>query len=69
MKKCSVHSLRKCSQNPKNRKPLTLIHMGNARVHTAGATEEKLDVSRFKRTQQPPYMPDIASSDLFFSVG
>jgi hypothetical protein len=32
-------------------------------------TQEKLDVSRFKRTQQPLYSPDIAPSDFFFSVG
>jgi hypothetical protein len=48
---------------------LTLIHMDNARVHTARATQEKLDVSRFKRTPQPPHHPDIALSDFFFSVG
>jgi hypothetical protein len=48
-------------------KSLTLIHMDNARVHTA--TQEKLDVSRSKRTPQPPYTPDIAPSDFFFSVG
>jgi transposase len=38
--------------------------MGNARVHKA--TQEKLDVSRFRRTPQPPYSPDIAPSDFFF---
>jgi hypothetical protein len=43
--------------------------MDNARVHMARATQEKLDVSRFKRTLQPPYGPDIAPSDFFFSVG
>jgi hypothetical protein len=46
-------------------KPLTLIHMDNARAHTAKATQEKSDVSRFKRTSQPPYSPDIVSSDFF----
>jgi hypothetical protein len=56
---------------PKTRKPLTLIHMGNATVHTARRTREKLDVSRFKRTPQPSYSLDIdiAPSDFFFSVG
>jgi hypothetical protein len=53
----------------KTRKPLTLIHMGNARVHTARATQEKLDVSRFKHTPQPPYRTDLAPSGFFFSVG
>jgi transposase len=53
----------------KARKPLTLIHMDNARVHTAKETQKKLDISRFKRTPQPPYSPDIASSDFFSSVG
>jgi hypothetical protein len=53
----------------KTRKLLTLIHMDNAGVHTARATQEKLDVSRFKRTPQPPYNPGIAPSDVFFSVG
>jgi hypothetical protein len=50
------------------RKPLTLIHIYNARVHTAGATQEKLDVARFKCTPQPAYIPEIAPSDFFFSV-
>jgi hypothetical protein len=49
------------------RKPLTLIHIDNARVYTARATQEKLDVSRFKRTPQPPHSPDIAPSELFLS--
>jgi hypothetical protein len=59
-KKCLVHSLRKCSQIPKSSQPLTLIHMDNARVHAARITHEKLEVSRFKCTPQPPYSPDIA---------
>jgi histone-lysine N-methyltransferase SETMAR len=53
----------------RTRKPLTLIQMDNAKVHTARTTQEKLDVSRFKRTPQPPYSPNIALSDFFFSVG
>jgi hypothetical protein len=52
----------------KNRKLLTLIHMDNAKVHTARTTQEKLNVSRLKRTPQPPYGPDITPSDFFFSV-
>jgi hypothetical protein len=43
-------------------KPLTLIHMDNARIHTARATQEKLDLSRFKRTPQPQHSPDIVPS-------
>jgi hypothetical protein len=39
--------------------------MDNARVHTARATQEKLDVFRFKRTPQPPCSPDIAPLDSF----
>jgi hypothetical protein len=39
--------------------------MDNARVHTARATQEKLDISRFKRTPQPPDSPDIAPADVF----
>jgi hypothetical protein len=31
----------------------------------ARATQEKLDVSRFKHTPQPPYSPDIAPSNFF----
>jgi histone-lysine N-methyltransferase SETMAR len=58
----------KCNQVPKNSQTLTLIHMDNARIHMTRATQEKLDVSRSKRTPQPPYSPNIASSD-FFSVG
>jgi hypothetical protein len=45
----------KMQPNSKNtRKPLTLIHTDHARVHTARATQEKLDVFRFKRTPRPP---------------
>jgi hypothetical protein len=65
VKKGSVHSLRKCIQIPKTHKPLLLIHWDNARVHTARATQERLDVSRFKRTPQLPYSPGIAPSDFF----
>jgi hypothetical protein len=39
--------------------------MDNARVHTARATQEKSDFSRFKRTPQPLYRPNIAPSDFF----
>jgi hypothetical protein len=67
--KCLVHSLRRCSEIPKARKPLTLTHMDNARVYTARATQEKLDVSRAKCTSQPPDSEEIAPSDFFFSVG
>jgi hypothetical protein len=55
-------------KSQKTRKPLSLIHMDNASVHTARAAQEKLNVSRFKRTRHPPYGPDIAPSDFFFSV-
>jgi hypothetical protein len=51
------------------RRPLTLIQMDNASVHTTRTTQEKLDFSRFKRTPQPPDSQDIAPSDFFFSVG
>jgi transposase len=62
--------LQKMQPNTKNaRKPLTLIHMDNARVHTAREPQDKLDVSRFRRTPQPPYSEDIAPFDFFFSVG
>jgi hypothetical protein len=50
------------SNSKETRKPLTLIYMDNIMVHTARATQEKLDVSRFKRTPQPPYGPDISPS-------
>jgi hypothetical protein len=53
----------------KARKRLALIRMDNARVHTARATQEKLDVSRFKRTPPTPYRPDIAPSDFSFRLG
>jgi hypothetical protein len=52
----------------KTRKPLTLIHMDNAWVRMARATQEKLDVSRFKCMLQPPYGPDIAPSDFSFRL-
>jgi hypothetical protein len=49
----------------KTRKLFALIHMDNARVHTARVTQDKLDVSRFKRIPQPLYSQDIASSNFF----
>jgi hypothetical protein len=39
--------------------------MDNTMIHTVTATQEKLDVSRFKCTPQPPYSPDITPSDFF----
>jgi hypothetical protein len=33
--------------------------MYNARIHTARETQGKLDISRFKRTPQPPHHSDI----------
>jgi histone-lysine N-methyltransferase SETMAR len=50
-------------------KPLTLNYMNKSRIHTARATQEKLDACRFKRMPHPSYSPDIAPSDFFFSVG
>jgi hypothetical protein len=44
---------------------LTLIYIDNARVHTAGVTQEKLDVAGFKHMLQPLYRPDIALSEFF----
>jgi transposase len=49
----------------KTRKPMNLIHMDNARVHTTKAAQEKLDVSRFRRTPKLLYRPDIAPSGSF----
>jgi hypothetical protein len=43
--------------------------MDNGRFHTARVTQDKLDVSRFKRTLKPPYNPDIAPSEFFYSIG
>jgi hypothetical protein len=37
--------------------------MDNARFHIAKGTQEKLDVSRFRRTPQPPYNPHITPFD------
>jgi hypothetical protein len=50
------------------RKPLTLLHMDNAKIHMARTTQEKLNVCRFKRTPQPSDSLDVAPSDFFFSV-
>jgi hypothetical protein len=47
---------------------MTLIHMDNTRVHPARATQEKLDVFRFKRMPQPLYRPDIAPSNFSFRL-
>jgi histone-lysine N-methyltransferase SETMAR len=57
------------SNSNNTRKRFTLIHMNNGKAHAANVTQAKLDVSPFKRTPQPPYSPDIAPSDFFFSVG
>jgi hypothetical protein len=43
--------------------------MDDARVHTAGETQEKLDISQFKSTPQPSDSPGIAPFNFFFSVG
>jgi hypothetical protein len=60
----------KLQPNPKQtRKPFTLIQMDNARVHTTTVTQEKLDVSRFKRIRQSPSNQEIALFDFFFLVG
>jgi hypothetical protein len=64
----STHS-ENAAKFQKTGKLLTLIHIDNARVHSARVTQETLDVSRTKRTTQPPYSQDIAPSDFFFSVG
>jgi hypothetical protein len=64
VKKCLVTHLENATKFPKIRKPFTLIRMDNARLHMARATQEKSDVSRFKRRPQPPYSPAIAPSDL-----
>jgi hypothetical protein len=40
--------------------------MENSKVHTARATQERLDVSRFKGTPQPSHSLDIVPSD--FSI-
>jgi hypothetical protein len=42
-----------------------LIQIDNARLHAARATQEKLDVFRFKRMPQPPDSPDIALSNFY----
>jgi hypothetical protein len=52
----------------KTRKPLTLVHMDNARAHTARATQEKLGVSQLKCTPPGPYRQDIAPSDFSFRL-
>jgi hypothetical protein len=38
---------------------------GQCKSSHGNAIQEKLDVSRFKRTPQPPYYPDIAPSGFF----
>jgi hypothetical protein len=49
-------------------KPFTLIHLVNARVHMGKVAQDKLNVSRLKRTPQPPDNQDIAQSSFFFSL-
>jgi hypothetical protein len=65
VKKCLVHPSENVTKFQKTCKPLILVHMDNTRVDTARETQEKLDVSRFKRTARPPYRPDIEPSDFF----
>jgi transposase len=42
-----------------------LLHMDNARPHTAHLTKEFLADSPFEVLPQPPYSPDVAPSDFY----
>jgi hypothetical protein len=64
----SIHS-ENAPKFQKFRKPLIFDSYGQCKGSHGNATQEKLDVSRFKRTPEPPYSPDIAPSDFFFSAG
>jgi hypothetical protein len=48
-------------------KPWTLMHMDNARVHTAKVVSSVMPDLRLNKTPQPPYSPDICPSDFFLS--
>jgi len=48
-----------------DQKPFTLLHMDNARPHTAVLIFERLRSLRLRRAPQPPYSPDLAPSDFF----
>jgi histone-lysine N-methyltransferase SETMAR len=41
-----------------------LLHHDNARLHTARATEERIQERQWERLEHPPYTPDLAPSDL-----
>jgi len=40
-----------------------LLHLDNARPHTAEATVETVQQAGFELLQHPPYSPDLAPSD------
>ena len=40
-------------------------HFDNARPHTANQVKNYFDENGFERAPQPPYSPDIASSDFY----
>jgi hypothetical protein len=46
-------------------KTWTLVHMDNAKVHTAKVVSSVMPDLRLKRTLQPPYSPDSCPLDLF----
>lgn len=46
-------------------KPFTLIHMYNARIHTAKKIQGEIINLRFKQCSLPPFSPNIAPSDFF----
>jgi hypothetical protein len=53
-------------KSERTHKPLTLIHMENASVRTARVTQEKWDVSLFKRMPQPRDGRILHHSPFFF---
>jgi hypothetical protein len=52
-------------QIPKNSRTLNFGSYGQYNGSYGKGDPKKLDISRFKRTPQPPYSPDIAPSDPF----
>jgi histone-lysine N-methyltransferase SETMAR len=40
-----------------------LLHHGNARLHTARATQERIRELQWELLEHPPYSPDLAPRD------
>jgi histone-lysine N-methyltransferase SETMAR len=43
----------------------SLLHHDNARPHTGGATQERIEELQWELLEHPPYSPDLAPGDFY----